>query len=207
MDRIEVQVLNPWDIPFAERMMVCAARLTQRGETIHNMEDFANLFMKEPKPSTIENMAALPHPTIQKFAVINVAVVGASRRFLAQITRHQNEVKFMSASLQYSDYSGKADFVVPYDILGTNQEAGYLAQCQASMQKYMSMITAGADNDSAGYIAPQGLRNVLIISATPYQWKHMISQRVCRRNTPETRYVMLRIWQALCADGSTIFSK
>ena len=62
-------------------------------------------------------MGALPHPTIQKFAVITVAIVGASRRFLAQITRHQNEVKFMSASLQYSNYTGQADFAVPYSIM------------------------------------------------------------------------------------------
>ena len=25
------------------------------------------------------------------------------------------------------------------------------------------------------YATPQGLRNVLLISATPYQWKHIIS--------------------------------
>lgn len=62
-------------------------------------------------------MGQLPHPAIQKFAVITVAVVGASRRFLSQITRHQNEVKFMSASLQYSNYSGEADFAIPYEIL------------------------------------------------------------------------------------------
>ena len=46
--------------------------------------------------------------------MITVAIVGASRRFLAQITRHQNEVKFMSASLQYSNYTGQADFAVPF---------------------------------------------------------------------------------------------
>ena len=38
--------------------------------------------------------------------------VGASRRFLAQITRHQNEVKFMSASLQYSNYAGHRQSLV-----------------------------------------------------------------------------------------------
>ena len=43
--------------------------------------------------------------------------------------------------------------------------------------------------DAAGYAMPQGLRNVLLISATPYQWKHMISQRICNRNTLETQYV------------------
>ena len=60
--------------------------------------------------------------------------------------------------------------------------------------------------DSAGYLAPQGLRNVLIISATPYQWKHMISQRTSRRNTAETRYVMLRLWEELYELAPALFS-
>ena len=68
----------------------------------------------------------LPHTTIQKFGIINIVVVGASRRFLAQITRHQNEVKYMSGSLQYSDYSEVEDFVIPYDLMGTGKEAEYL---------------------------------------------------------------------------------
>ena len=55
-----------------------------------------------------------------------MVIVGASRRFLAQITRHQNEVKYMSASLQYSDYSGVEDFVIPYDLMGTDSEKEYL---------------------------------------------------------------------------------
>ena len=50
-------------------------------------------------------------------ALVTVAVVGASRRFLTQITRHQNEVKYVSASLQYSNYSGKAMFAVLYEIM------------------------------------------------------------------------------------------
>jgi len=41
------------------------------------------------------------------------------------------------------------------------------------------------------------LRNVLFISATPFQWKHMIHQRVCNRNTLETQYIMLTIWEIL----------
>lgn len=206
MNKIEIKILNPSAISEAEQMMVCAARLTQKGHTIQSMTDFMELYNKSFEESTVKNMAALPHPTIQKFGLINVVVVGASRRFLAQITRHQNEVKFMSASLQYSDYSGNADYVVPYDLLGTDKEPGYLAQCEASMQKYMSLITAGADNDDAGYIAPHGLRNIILISATPYQWKHMIGQRACRRNTAETRYVMLQIWQELYKESKSLFS-
>lgn len=199
MKEIKVHVLNPQVVKDAEEMMVFCARLTQRGHGIHNMDDLLELRNKDYTEKTVKAMCKLPHPTIQKFGVINVALVGASRRFLAQITRHQNEVKFMSASLQYSDYSGQSEFCVPYGVTKLGEEAveNYLTTQQETMEIYESAIKLGVDNDSAGYIAPQGLRNVLIISATPYQWKHMISQRSCRRNTDETRYVMLLIWNEL----------
>lgn len=205
MKKIEVKILNPEAVSESEKMMVCAARLTQRGYKIKNLEDFMELYAKPYKKETAKAMAGLPHPAIQKFGVINIIVIGASRRFLTQITRHQNEVKFMSASLQYSDYSGEADFVVPYGMPEV-QKHFYLNSCQSSMREYEKLIKNNVDNDSAGYTAPQSLRNILIISATPYQWKHMIRQRTCRRNTSETRYVMLRIWEALYALSSVMFS-
>ena len=202
MNKIEVKVLNPTAIAESEKMMVCCARLTQRGHSIHNMKDFEELYNKSYTSKTINAMSNLPHPTIQKFGVINIAIVGASRRFLAQITRHQNEVKFMSASLQYSDYSDNTNsdnFVVPYDILIKDKKAKeeYLNNCSEAMKQYKALVDSNINNDSAGYVAPQSLRNILIISATPYQWKHMISQRTCRRNTDETRYIMLLIWDKL----------
>jgi len=209
MNNIEIHIINPETIKEAEKMMVCSARLTQCGHKIHNMQDFINLYEKDYTEETVRNMVSLPHPTIQKFGVINIVIVGASRRFLSQITRHQNEVKFMSASLQYSDYSGVSDFVVPYEVLkqGEAAEKRYLETCKKAMQEYSFFIEQGVDNDSAGYMAPQSLRNVLIISATPYQWKHMIAQRTCRRNTTETRFVMLRIWEQLYNVNPFIFEK
>ena len=96
--------------------------------------------------------------------------------------------------------------MVPYDLMGTGPEKEYLRQCNASMKNYQELIKAGVDNDSAGYCAPQGMRNILLISATPYQWKHMIHQRICRRNTKETRYVMLKIWEQLIRQNAELFS-
>lgn len=207
MNKIEVEVLNPESIKNCEQMMVCAARLTQRGHTIKNLKDFLELYNKNYTEKTIINMISLPHPTIQKFGVINIVIIGASRRFLAQITRHQNEVKFMSASLQYSDYSDNNDFVIPYELLNNDEkQKAYISQCQESMKKYKEFIDNNINNDSAGYLAPQGLRNILIISATPYQWKYMISQRTCRRNTTETQYIMLRIWEKLYKLSPEFFS-
>lgn len=46
MKSIEVAVLNPEVIPSAEKMMVCAARLTQRGHKIKSLDDFMALYNK-----------------------------------------------------------------------------------------------------------------------------------------------------------------
>ena len=206
MKQIEVKVLNADAIRGIENTLLTAAALTQQGHKISSLEDFMTLYESKvnmdmtQREKTLRTLTHLPHPTLQKFGVITVVVVGASRRFLAQITRHQNEVKFMSASLQYSDYSSRdnqTDFVVPYDMIDTPFESAYLTECKHDFELYAGLIANGISNDSAGYKMPQGLRNTLIISATPYQWKHMIGQRICNRNTPETRYVMLKIWEQL----------
>lgn len=207
MKSIEVAVLNPEVIPSAEKMMVCAARLTQRGHKIKSLDDFMALYNKSYTEDTVTTMTKLPHPTIQKFGAINVVIVGASRRFLAQITRHQNEVKFMSASLQYSDYSDDAAFAIPYEVMERGEEETYLTSCKLNMANYAEAVRYGLDNDAAGYMAPQGLRNVLIISATPYQWKHIIGQRTCRRNTSETRLVLLKVWDELYKLNPLLFSR
>ena len=188
--------------------MVFAARLTQRGHRISTMDDLLSLYEQSFSEDTLKAIGGLPHPTVQKFAVITVAIVGASRRFLSQITRHQNEVKFMSASLQYSNYSGKADFAIPYEIMAAPEPVRklYLESCQSNMDCYEQLCEAGVGHDAAGYTTPQGLRNILIISATPYQWKHMIGQRICRRNTDETRLVLLMVWRELYALSPTLFA-
>lgn len=187
--------------------MVFTARLTQRGHLIHNMEDLVRLYNRSFTNDTVRNMGSLPHPTIQKFTVITVAVVGASRRFLSLITRHQNEVKFTSASLQYSNYSGEAGFVKPYEILTAPPaiQKLYERSCLSDMDCYEQLCKAGISHDSAGYVTPQGLRNILIISATPFEWKHIIGQRSCRRNTDEMRIVILNIWQDLYNLSPTLF--
>ena len=130
MRNISVKVLNPEVVRFGEKMMVCGARMTQRGHNIKTMDDFMELYNKSYQPSTMENMNKLPHANIQRFAQIAVVVVGASRRFLAQITRHQDDVHFISASLQYSNYSDNAAFCVPYELIAKD----YTHEGQAEFQ-------------------------------------------------------------------------
>ena len=55
----------------------------------------------------------------------------------------------------------------------------------------------GTDNDTAGYAAPQGLRNILIMQGNHQSWDYFIRTRGCNRNTVETQYVTMRIWEEL----------
>lgn len=211
MNRIEVAVIkesheNP------AGMMMFLAKLTQRGHNISNMDDLMALYDSciLGEFASAHNVANMPHGTIKRFTPITVAIVGASRRFLAQARTHQVGMNFVSASLQYSDYSDKAQFVVPYPILAVGGMAldTYARACDRSMDAYKALIQVyGIDNDSAGYVAPQGLRNILIMQGNHESWRYFIRTRGCNRNTLETQYVTMRIWEELLltTDGEQMF--
>lgn len=214
MRNIEVAVLHEAHSCPAG-MMMFLAKLTQRGHNIQCMKDLQDLYEGSMgKHKTAKSVAALPHGTIKRFTPITVAIVGASRRFLAQARTHQVGITYVSASLQYSDYSGKADFVVPYNIIKADHkndnkalEFLYLERCNETMLTYKH-IAEETDNDTAGYVAPQGLRNILIIQANHEAWMHFIRLRGCNRNTVETQYVTMRIWEELLKteDGEELFA-
>ena len=48
MKKIEVKILNPESIDQAEKLMVCAARLTQRGHQISCLDDFMKSHIRDP---------------------------------------------------------------------------------------------------------------------------------------------------------------
>ena len=215
MDKIEVKVIAEHGNPAA--MMSFLARLTQRGANITSMADLEELMDKPASDGLVKSMVGMEnHKTIRRFTPITVAIVGASRRFLAQIRTHSVGLNFVSASLQYSDYSGKGQFVVPYALMEYDNSCAdptgpsaidyYLDACSNAMNVYSSLSNA-TDNDTAGYAAPQGLRNILIIQGNHDAWLNMIKLRTCNRNTVETQYVMLRIWEELLKtqDGEAMF--
>lgn len=217
MNKIEVKVLETHGDP--GQWAAFLARLTQRGHNIKNMNDLEELFEQSHTPGFLKAIAALPHGTIKRFTPITVAIVGASRRFLAQARTSQVGTNFVSASLQYSDYSGEADFVVPYTVMEADhkdieESTGigllpselYIRSCEESMNAYRTLAKV-AGNDAAGYAAPQGLRNILIMQANHQSWDYWIRLRGCNRNTVETQYVTMRIWEELLKtqDGEEFF--
>lgn len=205
MNKVEVRVLSEYGDPLQH--MGFLARLTQRGNKISNMEELVNLLESDPPgPKTMDEMVKLPHGTIKRFTPITIAIVGASRRFLAQARTHQVGMHYVSASLQYSDYSDGYDFFVPYEIYENKVVPAYIQSCKKSMQTYKALAQL-VGNDAAGYAAPQGLRNVLIMQGNHQSWDYFIRTRGCNRNTTETQYVTMLIWEALLnsQDGEAMF--
>ena len=68
MDHIETKILNSYTIQEAAQNMVFAARLTQQGHSIQNMDDLMALYQKSFTDKTVDRIASLPHPTVQKSA-------------------------------------------------------------------------------------------------------------------------------------------
>jgi thymidylate synthase (FAD) len=211
MNKIEVQVIQQSQVAGATQAFL--AKLTQRGHKIQDMKDLNKLYINSITDTSgefMEKLTQLPHGTIQRFTPITVAIVGASRRFLMQARTHQVGVNYVSASCQYSDYSHTTEeqFVVPYELMeaGENAIKFHLTACNNAMSSY-KYIAELSGNDTAGYVAPHALRNVLIMQANHDAWKHMIKVRTCNRNTTETQYVFLRIWEELLKthDGDHLF--
>lgn len=202
MKKIEVGVIA--EHGFAPETMAALARLTQRGHNIKSLDDIKQLWQQPASPALIDAMMKMElHGTIKRFTPITVAIVGASRRFLAQARTNQVGFNYVSASLQYSDYSDAAQFVVPYALYEKFEKdstidwpAAYLESCMESLGTYR-WIARETDNDTAGYAMPQGLRNILIMQGNHEAWLHFIQTRTCNRNTNETQYVALRIWEEL----------
>ena len=210
MNKIEVAVLNQAHACPAG-MMAFLGRLTQKGHNITNMQDLKDLYNDSMRNhAAAEWMIALPHGTIKRFTPITVAIVGASRRFLAQARTNQVGITYVSASLQYSDYSNKASFVVPYEVIASDVafREKYANKCANDESFYRYMIDNGCTNDTAGYCMNQALRNVLVINANHEAWLHFIRLRSCNRNTEETQYVATLIWEALLNtnDGPDMFA-
>jgi thymidylate synthase (FAD) len=207
MHKIEVGVLN---FNAAENRLLTsfAAKISQHGHEIKTIRDFEDKkFTEMPSDQKIARLTSLPHPTLQKFKSIEVAFVGVSRRFLAQITRHQNEIKFMSSSFQYGDHSSDADFVTPIEIqrAPVHVYSQYERVMRRAFENYVNFVEE-VGRDAAGYLMPQATRVTMLASATPYEWKHIIRQRTCRRNTSEMRFVMLQVWACLYALDSVYFA-
>lgn len=192
MNKIEVKIL---DCNF-NNIATFLAMLTQRGHLMTCMNDVTDLYDKviDKKPS--ETLMSLPHSTIRRMNYLTVAISGLSTKAVSQLRTHATRLTFLSTSTQYSAFNNREDnFVMPDVDLHTRIQ---IQNAYDVIDKlYNDLIEVGVDKDKAGYILPQGLRKVLIVSGNLDAWQYVMSTRLCKRNTQETRYIMQLIYNAI----------
>nr|DAF67901.1 MAG TPA: Thymidylate synthase complementing protein [Caudoviricetes sp.] len=193
MDRIKVEILK-CDTDLAEEFTFLGAvtRKSHKNNTIEAMKQEAHNL----PASKVAEFLALPHSSLKRFCNITVAICGASRKFLQQIRTHHVGVSFMSGSTHYSDYSNATDktpkdlFVVPYSVQTPQAISEYLFNCNYMYAWYKNLMRAGIPHSDAAYLLPEGLRNNLVMTMNLDAATKIIRERICGRNTTETRYIM-----------------
>jgi hypothetical protein len=212
MEKLEFKILQ--EPQFAAALSSLAASITQH--PISDMDELVGAFeayKRKPASSTVKFCQSAKHNT-QRHNSYTIAVVGTSRRLLAQIRTHHVGIDFTSASLQYQDVSATADFFIPYKIYEECEKVHsdypvirYKELCMQSADAYNEICADVADNDTAGYVMNNSIRNVLLITGNAEAFRNLINRRTCNRNTVEAKYVAFKIWEALLQtkDGDLMF--
>ena len=222
--------MNCQAVAEAEKNMVFAARLTQQGHKIASMDDLMELYEKSFSVQTVAAMGALPHPTIQKFAVITVAIVCASRRFLAQITRH----RIASFSVQSQRYVRLDDFryVTPPEIEAIPEaKAAFLASMEEDAQRYLDLAhkleeghtarlmaegmpekqarakASKQANEDARFVLPNACETKMVVTMNARSLMNFFQLRCCNRAQWEIRELAEKMFTLVYPVAPHIFAK
>lgn len=198
MNKIKVHLAKADDVSWYAQV---ACEVTRAANKYASPEELLEHVNKDRwNNDKIAEMLKLPHSKISRFTDFTFIITGTSRRFLAQLMTHHIGISVMSGSLQYSNHSKRHledMFVVPYALIkdDTYVKSLYLNKQYECFEEYQRLIKEGVDNDTAGYTMPQSLRNVLLVKVNLEELKFIANQRLCRRNTDETRYVVAKMIQ------------
>ena len=200
MNKIKIELATFDDICWNAQAACMVTRAANKYDDAHQL--CRDIDKNRWDMEKVNEILKLPHSKIARFIEFTFVITGTSRRFLAQLMTHHIGISVMSGSLQYSDHSKRHledMFVVPYALLEAGQVdiCEYLQTQQECFTEYEILRTKGIDNDTAGYTMPQSLRNVLFVKVNLEELKFIGNQRLCKRNTDETRYVIAKMIQAV----------
>ena len=194
MKKIEVSlVIQPANDPRA--IAGGLAKLTQ----IRKQFNFTDTSVGE---AILDNLVSYGHTSLLEPMHFGLIIHGASRVFLSQITRHRM-VTFVSQSQQYQDQHCFPYLELPdLENLPQDIQLAYHDFMRTSERLYNVLKAAGVPRDQARYVIPNAVRNDLFMYANAREFVEVIfPQRICRRNTLETRYIMSKILKLFFENG------
>ena len=138
------------------------------------------------------------HRSPLEHAVMCIQITGVSRAFMAQITRHRL-ASYTCSSQHYQNYS-------KYPV----SACGYTERMEMAMDDavaaYDEAIRNGALKDVARMCLPEGMTVNMIMTANAREWAEILHQRLCDRNTVETRNVAVLMKKELLKWFPQLFS-
>lgn len=173
------------------------AKLTQRGNQIHSMDDLLKLYRENLSKTPSLEFMKLPHSTIFRMCNLTVAIYGLSTKAVSQLRTHATRLTFMSTSTQYSEFTNlDLPYVIP-DGLSPDERAQMEDALRDIHIAYKEVYKKIGDKDKAGYLLPQSLKKCLVISGNFPAWQYMLSLRLCNRNTEEVQHICQMILDAI----------
>jgi len=116
-------------------------------------------------------------------------IEGASRSFLAQISRHRM-ASYTSGSQHYQDYRDYG-FKIADEWVGNEVVAEAINH---SMDAYKALIAQGIPQQEARQVLPNGMENNLMMTANARSLVNFFNLRLCYRNTDEIQDVAEKMY-------------
>ena len=161
-----------------------------------------DLTMKKYKPEgvltdvsekTLAFIMDADHTSVLEHIHFTFLIIGASRSFLAQITRHRVG-SFTSASQHYQDYR-EYPMVIHPDLY---HNITMRTALEISLDFYKSMIDKeGIEPQEARQCLPNAAAINLLWSVNARSLLNFFRQRLCHRNVDEMQIVARKIWTAV----------
>lgn len=160
-------------------------------KSINKGENVDTQLSKHNNKALLRNVLDQNHGSVLEHVYITYAIVGASRSYLAQQTRHRM-FNYTSSSQHYIDHTEMCDAEIPVEILDIGNEEivnKYIEGYNAAKKAYDELVASGVDHAVARQLLPNAQRNTLLVTGNVRSWINFMNQRLCFRNTSEILYI------------------
>lgn len=169
-DSIGVSLLRSTDNP--KEILNYAIGMTMRKDFRDDAKSF---------DAMIPRLLTMNHTSVFEHINYTYLIEGASRNFLAQITRHRI-ASYTSGSQHYQDYSG-------YDLSAELDSPEVRDLVDRAVKLYDDLLKQGVAKEEARQILPGGMQNNLLVTMDMRSLTNFFNLRLCERNVKEMRVV------------------
>ena len=190
MDNIKVDLIQTPDLSLEVMAAIIGVTYIRKPFSVIKHE-----MTKEKAVKLITNVVEMDHKSTIEHAHFTFTIEGASRVFLAQITRARM-ANYTSGSQQYQNH-GNFSYVLPHSTKKWTPSTitRYHQLMQDVNDLYKDMLASGVDRDDARYVIPNACRvTTIVMTMDVRNLFNLFKQRLCKRNTYETLLVVSQMY-------------